>query len=252
MRVFALLLCGACVANAASAAEPVAVLELFTSEGCSSCPPAERLLPQLATQDPRNAAGDERHAAGGRVIYMEWHVDYWDHLGWKDPFDSHEATLRQQAYARAMQSDQLYTPQLVVNGVRACVGSNRAEAGSALREALAHPAQAGLTLSARVEHGFVRVDYSLDAPHPDAVLGIGLLSPKETMRVGAGENAGQALSHANVVLVWREAPLATATSGRRRIALPRGYDGRKLRVVGTVQDAASRAILGASLESSPR
>ena len=90
----------------AQASAGFAVLELFTSEGCSSCPPADEALSDIS----------QRAQKEGLPVYaLEWHVDYWDSLGWKDPFDSHEATERQYAYARALPSD-VYTPQLVVNG----------------------------------------------------------------------------------------------------------------------------------------
>jgi hypothetical protein len=235
MRALALLLAvGLFSARVASAAEPVAVLELFTSEGCSSCPPAEKLLPELA-------------AGNSHIISMEWHVDYWDHLGWKDPFDSHAATLRQQAYATAMHSDQLYTPQLVIGGTRACVGSVRADAEAAVHEALAHPAAVALTLHASPEAGAVRVDYALDAPRSGALLGVALVTPAETVRVGAGENEGRTLTHTNVVLAWQEGALPGSGRGQVRIAVPRGHDARALRAIALVEDRESRAILGAAL-----
>jgi hypothetical protein len=237
-RVVALAAAAAlALARMALAAEPVAVLELFTSEGCSSCPPAERLLPQLAAS-----------VKGGRAIALEWHVDYWDHLGWKDPFDSREATERQQAYARALKLEQLYTPQLVVNGERECVGSSRVAAAAAIRAALSKSVATALTLHATRERGEIRVSYALDAPRPGATLGIALASRVETVRVGAGENAGRTLEHTNVVLAWRELRLGPARAGEVRIPLPRGRDGANLRVAGLVQDPSTRAILGAVIE----
>jgi hypothetical protein len=236
MRALVLLLaCGVLAARVASAAEPVAVLELFTSEGCSSCPPAEKLLPQLAG------------AAGGRIIGMEWHVDYWDHLGWKDPFDSHAATLRQQAYATAMKSDQLYTPQLVIGGTRACVGSVRADAEAAVHDALARPAAVALTLHATAEGAAVRIDYALDAPRAGAQIGVALVSPAESVHVGAGENEGRTLAHTNVVLAWQETPLPGSGKGQVRITVPRGHEARALRAIALVEDRESHAILGAAL-----
>ncbi|HUF18267.1 MAG TPA: DUF1223 domain-containing protein, partial [Thermoanaerobaculia bacterium] len=90
------------------------VLELFTSQGCSSCPPADRLLTALGTE----------RFAGGTVIPLAWHVDYWNRLGWSDPFSSAQWSARQREYARVMRSSQVYTPQLILNGRSQLVGSS--------------------------------------------------------------------------------------------------------------------------------
>ena len=95
---------------------PVVVLELFTSEGCSSCPLADNLLPQLASLD-------------AAVIPLSFHVDYWNRLGWKDPFSSAAFSDRQREYGQHFNSDGVYTPQLVVNGEYEMVGSDRRKAG---------------------------------------------------------------------------------------------------------------------------
>src|SRR6185295_6297026 len=97
---------------AGSSSAPI-VVELFTSQGCSSCPPADRLLSTLRS-DPR-------------VVPLAFHVDYWNYIGWTDPFSSARWSQRQQAYARAFASNRIYTPQLVVNGTSECVGSNEGE-----------------------------------------------------------------------------------------------------------------------------
>src|SRR4051812_26223899 len=129
---------------ACQAAEPLAqrlgptpvVVELFTSQGCSSCPPADQIVSELARD------GSLR----GRVIPLTFHVDYWDRLGWRDPFSSAEWTRRQYVYVRALRSDSAYTPQVVVGGARQFIGSNR----PALEESL-------VTLSHRKLAGNVHV-----------------------------------------------------------------------------------------------
>src|SRR5690348_11228611 len=90
------------------------VVELFTSQGCSSCPPADRLLSKLG-EDPRFA---------GKVLPLSFHVDYWNSIGWQDPFSSARWSARQNDYARAFRSDRIYTPQTVVNGTSECVGND--------------------------------------------------------------------------------------------------------------------------------
>ena len=114
---------------AAAPANGPVVLELFTSQGCSSCPPADRLLSKLGS-DPKLA---------GRVIPLAFHVDYWDYIGWHDPFDAPRWSQRQQAYARAFHSNRIYTPQLVVDGHSECVGSEESEVLRRVRDALAAP-----------------------------------------------------------------------------------------------------------------
>src|SRR3954451_22950703 len=117
------------------------VVELFTSQGCSSCPPADALIHDIAN-DP---------AMRGRVIPLAFHVDYWDSLGWRDPFSSSEWTQRQARYARTMRLSSAYTPQAVVNGTREFVGSNRAAMSAALEKASIDKPLADLTLTARRE-----------------------------------------------------------------------------------------------------
>src|SRR5271168_4378294 len=125
IAVFAVaLICGA--ADNSSARVPV-LLELFTSEGCSSCPPADRLLEILDEKQP---------VAGAYLIVLSEHVDYWDRLGWKDPFSSSQYTSRQQEYTNRYDLDGVYTPQLVVDGHLGLVGSDGREASSAIQKAL--------------------------------------------------------------------------------------------------------------------
>src|SRR5271168_4403948 len=125
MAVFAAaLVCGA--SDNGTARVPVLV-ELFTSEGCSDCPPADRLLEILDQRQP---------VAGADLIVLSEHVDYWDRLGWKDPFSSPQYTARQQNYTNKYNLDGVYTPQLVVDGRYAFVGSNGREASSAIQKAI--------------------------------------------------------------------------------------------------------------------
>lgn len=113
-----------CLASPARAAERPVVVELFTSQGCSSCPPAEQVLLELDAQQTG-------------VFALGFHVDYWDRLGWKDPYSSRMATDRQQGYQRLIGSEQIYTPQMVVDGRLDALGSDREAVTAALRQARA-------------------------------------------------------------------------------------------------------------------
>src|SRR3954469_9038648 len=117
------------------------IVELFTSQGCSSCPPADALIHDIAS-DP---------AMRGRVIPLAFHVDYWDSLGWRDPFSSTDWTQRQARYARTMRISSAYTPQAVINGSREFVGSNRAAMSAALEKASNEKPRVDITLTSRRE-----------------------------------------------------------------------------------------------------
>jgi hypothetical protein len=164
-------------AAGASAAGPV-VVELFTSQGCSSCPPADRILSELARRPG--------------VLALSHHVDYWDRLGWKDPYSSPEATKRQRDYARALGLRTIYTPQMVVDGRIDVVGNDPAAIARALARVQASPPVA-LSLT--------RAGGELALRGPAARLRrIDFLPEARATRVLAGENKGRALAHANVVV----------------------------------------------------
>jgi hypothetical protein len=165
----------------ASAGPPVAspvVVELFTSQGCSSCPPADALLGELARRP--------------EVVALAWHVDYWNHLGWLDPYASAEWTNRQRRYAHLL-NDEVYTPALVVNGARMVVGSDRSAVQAAM--AAPHPFPVGVELK-RAEHGLT----ARLGPRPDnAVVSLLIYDASHSTGVRAGENAGRKLWEPHIV-----------------------------------------------------
>lgn len=165
------------------------VLELFTSEGCSSCPPADRNLKTIQ-------AGREQF--DGELIVLSWHVDYWNHLGWKDPFSFREASQRQRRYAARLKTG-VFTPQLIVNGIQSAVGSRSVEVTSAVSTGRLVPSA---TVSASSELIGTRscrvvVDYD-DAPTGGVIL-VGLVQKSALVKVSVGENGGRTLEHVNIV-----------------------------------------------------
>jgi hypothetical protein len=164
-----------------------ALLELFTSEGCSSCPSADRLLPQLATID-------------SNIITLSFHVDYWNDLGWKDKFSSSEFTNRQREYGQQLHLESIYTPQLVINGKYELVGSNRSTAESDIREALKEEAQIQLGFDEVKRDGEkLKISYHADGELKNQDIFIALVQKHAETNVRAGENRGSKLSHTNVV-----------------------------------------------------
>jgi len=235
------------------------VVELFTSQGCSSCPPADRLLSRLK-RDPQLA---------GAVIPLAFHVDYWNHLGWSDPFSSSAWSQRQQDYAHAFRSNRIYTPQLVVNGRTECVGSEEALVMRRIREALAAGPAGVVSLAAPGAAGAgdarLTVTARLLRPVPGSGVDVwvALTESGLTTAVGAGENAAATLHDDQVVrrlvkaftLPSTAGPAGSAgangTGGEARsaeVALP--IDGKwnraALDVVAFMQDPRSLAIYGAA------
>ncbi len=225
------------LALTALAAPPVAVLELFTSEGCSSCPPADALM----------AALEARGRADGTVLVpLSFHVDYWDRLGWADPYGSALWTARQRGYAASLGEDGLYTPQLVVNGTTAMVGSRAAEVEAAVAKALATPAAVAVGLTVRAGDELA-VAWTVDAvPVADSLLRLAVVADRVASEVARGENAGRTLPHVNVVRALHTVRL-TSTAGSVELPLPEGLTAEHARVVAYVQDTDSFAVIGAAV-----
>ena len=216
MRVLTLL-AALLVLPSVAWARPV-VLELFTSLACSSCPPADLLLSGLATEPG--------------IIALDMHVDYWDRLGWRDPYSNPEFTARQQAYAARVGQSEVYTPELVVDGTRSMVGSDRA----AVMDAIA-AARGGVDVPVGLARagGLVRV--TVGGGRGRATVLLAGVATTRTTAVGGGENGGRRLSEANIVLSfgqvgrWDGAAMSLAVPtppGDAVVALLQADDGRML------------------------
>ncbi len=224
--------------SAGSGGERVPVLvELFTSEGCSSCPPADATLARIA---------HEQSVPGVEVIPLAWHVDYWDYIGWADPFASKASTARQQAYAAALgRGRSLYTPQAVVDG-RAEM--NGADAGAILRavEAAARGARAKVSLAVRPD-GEARVVTVVAGPLPAGAaasdVSIVVVDAEARVEVARGENAGRTLDHTAIAHAPQTIGRASGAGESRaeaRIFTPK----RPASVVAIVAESGSRKVWG--------
>ena len=216
------------LAAAAQAGTPV-VLELFTSEGCASCPPADELFAKLVEEPD--------------VIGLAYHVDYWNKLGWTDPFSKADWSRRQGRYSGAFESSEIYTPQLIAGGRKECVGSDEDKARAAIADArqAAHPARVKLTVQ-KPAAGKLAATASFDISgkvEGDPAVALVLFEDGLEVDVKAGENAGSKLAHQRVVRA-----LVEGTSAE--FALEPAWKVERLGVVALVQDAKLR-VLGAAL-----
>jgi hypothetical protein len=229
IALVALLFAGFTACGARAEDRPV-VVELFTSEGCSSCPPADALLAELARRPG--------------VLALSFHVDYWNRLGWKDPFSSHDATERQRRYAQLLGSGTIYTPQIVIDGSREAVGSDR----SAVERAIS---------TARRNHGGLPVTLALDdrkvritvggGPGAGSVLLIGF-DRRHVSAVARGENSGRTLSHVDVVRSIDEVGRLAGNPVELESPLDRRFD--QIAVLAQAEDG--RIIGAAVADAGPR
>ena len=204
---------------------PVAVLELFTSQGCSSCPPADALLNKIIK---------ENHTQ--KVIGLSFHVDYWNYLGWADPYSNADYTKRQSWYNEKLQSG-VYTPQVVVNGINEFVGGNKIASDTKIREALSKPALVAIDLSLSEN----KLNYHLKGQFVNTVLSIATVQNETTNFVKRGENSGQKLTHNNVVLSLESLKIKSE-NGEIMLKLPE----KASKVIVFVQDIKNGNIIGVS------
>jgi hypothetical protein len=208
------------------AGEPV-VVELFTSQGCSSCPPADAILARLAERDD--------------VIPLALHVDYWDYIGWTDHLASPQFTKRQKNYARARGARTIYTPQMIVDGGAAVVGHKPMEIAERLMQALDEPNLAGIEIDRDGENLNIRV-WPLGRIDGEVVIQLVRYDPVETVAIGRGENAGQTITYNNIVTDWQT---IGTWDGREPLVMHQTIMGGYPAVV-LVQEAGYGAILAAA------
>jgi hypothetical protein len=219
-------------------AKPV-LLELFTSEGCSSCPPADTLLRTLDSTQP---------VPGVQLIVLGEHVDYWDDLGWRDAYSSHAFTARQQAYADRLRLASPYTPQMVVDGNLEFVGSDRQRANQAFEKARALPKVMVRISSLKIENGHLRAHVETDPLPSQAEVFVALALEHAQSQVLHGENGGHRLEH--VAVARNLASVGKTKKGEafaRDVSLAADSSGMPYRLVAFVQEPNQGKILGATV-----
>jgi hypothetical protein len=238
-----------CVPFAFAADRPVPVIvELFTSEGCSSCPAADRLLTRLEQTQP---------VAGAQVIALEEHVDYWNQLGWNDPFSSPQYRARQNDYAVAFHATDIFTPQMVVNGLVQFVGSDTSRAYheiGAAAQAESTQIELGTSPNSRDPEMLdlsLRLDYSRTTKLRESNVYLAVTENNLTTFVQRGENSGRTLRHSAVVrsfgVIGKIDPKG-ASGGQlvSTLRLPKEWKRENLRAVVFVQERESFHITGAN------
>lgn len=232
-------------ANTTDKRVPVLV-ELFTSEGCSSCPPADALLMKLEQQQP---------VAGAEVIVLGQHVDYWDNLGWRDRFSSSHYTDRQGEYAAAFGNNQVYTPQMVIDGRREFTGSEENKALRTIAE-LAQKPKATVALSIKTDDsGNIQVrvnvsDLPTNGSGGKSQVYLAVTESGLTTDVHSGENGGHTLRHTGVVrklavIGSLEAKSGTEFSAETKLKIDGKWIQKNLKIVAFVQNVKDREIYGA-------
>jgi hypothetical protein len=235
----ALLVAGFMIATAAAAqaGEPRAVLELFTSQGCSSCPPADRLVGQFAN-DPS-------------VVALSVPIDYWDYLGWRDTLANPAHSARQRAYARARGDGQVYTPQIVVNGSADALGSDQAAIERAIAQTDRKSGVMSLPVVLALNNGTLNVSVSgADKAPAGAEVWLCPLAKAVPVAIGRGENRGRTVTYHNVVRNWLKLGTLNATQSNWNVPIAQikaeGIDAAVVMVQEGSHDKPG-LILGAAL-----
>lgn len=236
-----LVITGAAVAMACaglSAQTQPVLVELFTSEGCSSCPPADALLERLDRTQP---------VAGAQIIVLSEHVDYWNQLGWTDPYSSAAFSARQEAYARRFGTSGPYTPQMVVEGRKEFVGSDARAADEAIRQALKQP-RVPVRITEDGGKAMVEVDALPAKTARKAGVWVAYAADAGTSDVLRGENKGRRLHHVAIVKELKQAGTVDERSGfRTQVKLQSGA-----RLIVFVQEAGNGPVWGAAMEGGTR
>ena len=233
------VIASALLSSAAMGAEPRAVVELFTSQGCSSCPPADKLAGELA-QDPS-------------LLVMSLPIDYWDYLGWKDTLANPGHTNRQRAYSKTRGDREVYTPQVVVNGMAQVLGSDRSAIENAIKHTAKHAGTLSLPVAVTVANDLISVNVPADKGKvTKGEIWLCPITRNVPVTVGKGENSGHTITYHNVVRKWIK--LGDWTGAARSFTLPVSDVGAgDIDSVAVVVQAGSKEapgnMLGASVAS---
>ena len=211
------------------------VMELFTSQGCSSCPPADALLAEYA------AAHNEH------IIPLSFHVDYWNRLGWADPFSSKSYSERQQWYSQHLPKGSVYTPQLIVNGRGEVVGNNRKAVGGLVKNELANENTETIAImDIAIDKNAINFHYNTANIHKNVVLNIALVQKQATTHIKAGENEGVTITNHNIVRSF--ATIAINNDGVGSINIPAMFKASEYALVLYVQNKNDLSISAATMK----
>jgi len=212
-----------------------AVIELFTSEGCSSCPPADAVIAKM-----------EKESTDKPIYILAFHVDYWNRLGWRDVFSSAAYSERQNQYAHWLNLSSVYTPQVVVNGRTEFVGSEEGTLRNAINTNLAKNAVTQIELSSiRINQNKAEIQYQTQGKIANSVLLLAIVQKTATTKVQRGENEGRTLSHVQIVREIESVSLKS-DKGLASIELPKGFDAHGSEIIAFVQNTLNGEITGAT------
>ena len=207
-----------------------AVVELFTSEGCSSCPPADELMAKLQTENKDK-----------NIYFMAYHVDYWDRLGWKDQFSSQEFTVRQQQYQKWLNLYVMYTPQFIINGNTEFAGYNETTLSKKISDALAMQQTSNLELNIRSDKDSLAIHYKTDVLEKNANLFIATIQKEAISKVARGENKGNTLHHIQIVRQFKNFAL-NKKEGNIVIEKPANFNNKDWELIGFIQNTSTGKI----------
>jgi len=213
----------------------VIIVELFTAEGCSSCPPADELLkemPDILNKEDKN------------VIGISFHVTYWNKLGWEDPYSNEQFTDRQKKYVAKLNLPQLYTPQAIVNGEAEFVGSNPIAFRDLVMAASGKSSAYEITSQVMNENGKIFLSYDLNHDPKNIVMNIAIVEKDVVHFIPQGENKGRTLKHTNVVIAFET--IVPQKSGKVSITWPEGLAKEKGSIILYTQNSKSLKINGAT------
>jgi len=212
-----------------------AVVELFTSEGCSSCPPADDLMEKIQL-DNKNK----------QIYILAFHVDYWDHQGWKDRFSSPEYSGRQRQYNNWFNLRVQYTPQVVINGKTQYVGVDQGAILKAISGNLLQKSNSTLNLDTHIERNELHVQHETTSIEKNTELVLALVQKYAHSDVKAGENTGKQLSHVQIVRKLANIPIDTNTNNTTTIELPDDFNKQKWELIGFVQRESNGEVIAAN------
>lgn len=214
--------------------EGFAVVELFTSEGCSSCPPADALLARF-----------QKQSEGKNIFFLAYHVDYWDRQGWKDQFSAPEFTERQEQYRKQLRNEVLYTPQFIVNGTSEFAGDEERTLYQLVSDALNSKTEATINLTSEEQYQLLNIGYKVDNTNKNNSLLIALVQKEASTYVKRGENSGRQLHHVQIVKEFTTLSL-DKTEGIITMSKPESFNKNNWELIAFIQNKSTGKISAAT------